>query len=172
MKWLIPVLCCVLLAGAGIGHLVAGQRSRPAVEIGFVDSVVDGDTIYVRLEDGRRERVRYIGINTPESDEPCSREATRANTALVEGKTVAMLRDVSDRDRHGRLLRYVFVGGTFVNAALVEQGWAEAVEYPPDTLFADFFERLEVSALESNKGCHPYGVFAAAQGVVRPVAAT
>ncbi len=94
-------------------------------ETALVVDVIDGDTIDVRLG-GDTYRVRYIGVNTPERDEPCYFEATAANAVLVEGQTVTLVRDVSETDRYGRLLRYVYAGPVFVNAELVAQGYAEA----------------------------------------------
>lgn len=143
--------------------LVSGQGSGAPFEVAIVVNIVDGDTIDVRIAAGRsigNFRVRYIGINTPETSQPCASSATQANSALVLGETVVMFSDVSNTDRYDRLLRYVYVGGTFVNAALVAEGWAEAVEYPPDTTFAGYFELLETSARAANKGCHPTGLFA------------
>jgi micrococcal nuclease len=133
-------------------------ETQPDGEVATVVAVIDGDTIDVDLG-GRTYRVRYIGINTPEYDEVCYWEATSANAALVEGQTVTMYRDVSETDRYGRLLRYVYVGDTFVNAELVAEGWAEAVEYPPDTSYADYLEGLEDAARAAGLGCWPTGVF-------------
>ena len=130
----------------------------PGGEAALVTYVVDGDTIEVQMNGGTY-RVRYIGINTPEWDEPCGEEASAANAVLVSGQTVTMVRDVSEVDPYGRLLRYVYVGDLFVNEYLVAQGWAEAVEYPPDTAFADYFEALEAEAAARGLGCHPTGVF-------------
>ena len=73
-------------------------------EVARVAQVIDGDTIVI--EGGYH--VRYIGIDAPKRDEPLYREAKEANRALVEGKTVRLERDVSDRDRYGRLLRHVY----------------------------------------------------------------
>jgi micrococcal nuclease len=103
--------------------------------------------------------VRYIGINTPESNEPCYAEATAADSLFVSGKTVRLVKDVSETDVYGRLLRYVYVGDLFVNAAMVEQGYAEAVSYPPDTAHYDEFLQLEKEAAAANRGCHPTGIF-------------
>ncbi len=121
--------------------------------------IIDGDTIDVRFPDGLRERVRYIGMNTPESDQVCYREATQANSIFVEGKTVRLVKDKSDRDQYDRLLRYVYVGDLFVNRALVEQGYAEAVVYEPDHAHYDEFVALEKQAASANRGCHPSGIF-------------
>jgi endonuclease YncB( thermonuclease family) len=139
---------------SGGGDTVTGQEG----EIGLVEYVVDGDTIDVGI-DGEGYRVRYIGVNTPELGEPCYDEATNANISLVGGETVRLVKDVSETDRYGRLLRYVYVGDLFVNAELVAEGWAEAVRYDPDTAFLDTFYELEDAARAAGLGCHPTGVF-------------
>ena len=127
-------------------------------ESGIVTRILDGDTIDVDIN-GTSYRIRYIGVNTPERDEPCYSDASTANTQVVAGKTVRLVKDTSETDRYGRLLRYVYVGDTFVNEKLVRDGWAEAREYPPDTQFADHFEQLESEARQANRGCHPTGIF-------------
>lgn len=121
-------------------------------EIATVTRVIDGDTIEVTFEDGRVERVRYIGIDTPERYEDLSREATEANERLVAGKKVRLKRDVSERDKYGRLLRYVYVGSLFVNAELVRQDYAAVATYPPDVKYADLFVRLQREAREKQVG--------------------
>ncbi len=83
-------------------------------------TVIDGDTIC--LPSG--ERVRYIGIDAPERRESYYEEAKRANQELIEGKGIKLEEDVTDSDRYGRLLRYVYADDTFVNAELVRQGYA------------------------------------------------
>ena len=119
--------------------------------------VVDGDTIEVEM--GRRRfTVRYIGIDTPETVDPrrpvmCyGKEAARRNAELVEGKTVLLEKDVSETDRYGRLLRYVWAGGRMVNAVLVEEGYARAHTVPPDVKYADLFRQLEREAREQGRG--------------------
>lgn len=121
--------------------------------------VVDGDTIDVRLSNGQQEKVRYIGVNTPETNEPCYYEATQANRFFVEGKTVKLVADKGDRDQYGRLLRYVYVDNLFVNRALIEQGFGETVYYSPNRAFLDEFKQLEREARAANRGCHPTGIF-------------
>ncbi|MCA9966666.1 MAG: thermonuclease family protein [Anaerolineales bacterium] len=110
-----------------------------------VTNIVDGDTIDVNL-DGQIVRVRYIGIDTPEYNEQCGSEATQANASLVAGRTVRMVKDVSETDRYGRLLRYVYVGNLFINAELVRQGLAIPVRYPPDTSQATYLESLTAAS--------------------------
>lgn len=127
-------------------------------ETGRVTRVIDGDTIDVRIGT-EIYRVRYVGVNTPERDEPCYDDATAANAALVDDQVVTLVRDVSNTDRYGRLLRYVYVGEMFVNAELVAGGFAEAGYYPPDTAFTQLFEDLEAAARRDQIGCHPTGVF-------------
>ena len=92
--------------------------------------VIDGDTIEVTI-DGKVEKVRYIGIDSPEPyseevPECFSKEASMANRNLVENKKVTLVPDLEDRDRYDRLLRYVYVGDVFVNKELVKDGFAEA----------------------------------------------
>ncbi len=127
-------------------------------ETGVVTNIIDGDTIDVAIG-GVEQRVRYVGVNTPERDEPCYGDARDVNANLVRGQTVTLVRDVSDTDQYGRLLRYVYVGDTFVNATLVAQGWAEAVEYRPDTGQTAYFRDLEEAATAANLGCHSTGIF-------------
>ena len=123
-----------------------------------VRRVIDGDTIDVFL-DNEVQRVRYIGMNTPERDEACYSEATEANRALVAGETVLLVKDTSETDRFDRLLRYVYVDDVFVNAMLVEQGFAEAALYRPDDKHYGEFRELEVIAAEQGLGCHGSGIF-------------
>lgn len=83
---------------------------------------VDGDTI--ELTDGRR--VRYIGINTPERDQPYYEEATEANRQLVGNKEVQLEFDVETFDKYGRTLAYVWVDGVMANLEIVHRGFANA----------------------------------------------
>jgi len=117
-----------------------------------VTRVIDGDTMEVELN-GKVYKVRYIGINSPEYNQPYGDEATQANSSLVLGKTVILEKDVSETDKYGRLLRYVYVGNLFVNAHLVKYGWAQASTYPPDVKYSDLFVSLEREARENNLGC-------------------
>ena len=116
-----------------------------------VTSVIDGDTIEVEL-DGQTYRLRYIGIECPEPGQYGCEQATQANRQLVEGKTVRLEKDVSETDQYGRLLRYVYVGGIFVNAELVRSGYATAWTYPPDVAHSDLFVQLEGEAREAGHG--------------------
>lgn len=114
--------------------------------------VVDGDTIVVGIGGARGTKVRLIGIDTPERDECFYRAATMKMRSLVEGKRVRLVRDVSETDRFGRLLRYVYIGDVFVNAAMVSEGFASAATYPPDVAHAIGFVRLERAARAAKRG--------------------
>jgi micrococcal nuclease len=94
--------------------------------------VSDGDSFVVERADGNEADVRLLGINTPERNECLADEARQALTDLLERGDVVLERDVSDRDRFGRLLRYAYAGDTFVNQELVAQGLALAARFPPD----------------------------------------
>ena len=99
--------------------------------------------------------MRYIGIDTPETYpklEAFGLEAWQANRELVEGKIVRLERDVSETDKYGRLLRYVYVDDLFVNAELVSAGLAQAKAYPPDTKYQGYLEELEHEARKAGKG--------------------
>jgi micrococcal nuclease len=112
---------------------------------------VDGDTIRVVI-DGQRYTVRYIGIDTPETDEQLGPEASAQNANLVLGKTVQLEKDVSETDQYGRLLRYVWLGELMVNAELVRLGYANTSTYPPDVKYQTVFLTLERGAREAGQG--------------------
>lgn len=127
-----------------------------------VSRVVDGDTI--QLETG--ERVRYIGVDTPESVDPrrpvecLGKEASEKNKEFVKGQEVRLEKDVSDKDGYGRLLRYVWVGNTMINELLVRQGFAQVATYPPDVKYQERFLLAEQMAREEKIGlwadeCNP-----------------
>jgi endonuclease YncB( thermonuclease family) len=137
-----------------------GNGAAPAAgETATVLSVVDGDTIDVRMSNGQRETIRYLGVNTPERGETCYGEATQANRLFVENQTVTLVADRENRDRYDRLLRYVYVGNLFVNRALIEQGYGEVVLYEPNGAFYTELRQAEQDARAGNRGCHPTGIF-------------
>jgi micrococcal nuclease len=142
MKQLL-ILLLALLVCLGCSPGIGGQAR--------VVRVIDGDTIEI----AGGARVRYIGIDTPEvypSMDFYGTEATEKNKELVEGKVVTLETDVTDKDRFGRLLRYVYVDGLFVNAELVRLGCARSFPYPPDTRHQELFSRLESEAREAGIG--------------------
>jgi endonuclease YncB( thermonuclease family) len=126
--------------------------ATPAGDRAEVTYVFDGDTIEVEL-DGRTYRLRYIGVDTPEREEPYYQQAFDFNRDLVEGETVTLVRDVSETDQYGRLLRYVYLSdGTFVNAAIIRQGMGRLVTFPPDVTQTEFLKGLQAEARDAGAG--------------------
>jgi micrococcal nuclease len=138
------------------GGLLPGREEPPSA-VALVVRVVDGDTIEVLLE-GRREDVRYIGVDTPETVKPetpvqCfGRRASDFNHALVERRRVRLVFGVERRDVYGRLLAYVYLGDRFVNASLLRMGLARTLTIPPNDRFAGRFKRLEMRAARAGRG--------------------
>ena len=135
----------------------------------LVKRAVDGDTLL--LESG--ERVRLIGIDTPEMHESkklyrdserskqdiktiqdLGKRAAEFTRNLVEGKRVRLEFDVDRYDKYKRLLAYVYLvsDGTFVNAKIIEEGYASVMTYPPNVLHTDEFVKLYRQARENNRG--------------------
>jgi micrococcal nuclease len=149
------------LAAAVIALVLSrgGDSHEPSGTLhGRVVRVVDGDTIQVRLDSGRTERVRYIGIDTPESVKPdtpvqCfAKKASHFNASLVSGRKVTLRTDAEQRDRYGRLLAYVYAGPRFVNRELVARGYARTLTIPPNVAHADEFAQLARRARKSGSG--------------------
>lgn len=133
----------------------AASKSREAKVL----RVVDGDTILVRRSSsGQTERVRYIGVDTPESVKPDTpvqcygHEASNYNKSLVGGKTVRLVPDREPYDKYGRSLAFVYVGNTLINAELVRNGYARTLEIPPNTSRAGQFAGLERVAIRTSRG--------------------
>lgn len=117
----------------------------------FVEHVIDGDTVVIEGGD----RVRYIGMDTPEEGEPFYAEAKERNLALVGGKRVRLVFcDSERRDRYGRLLAWVYTdGGVFVNRTLVEEGLARKFPVPPcGLLMYKEFKKAEEEARAKKRG--------------------
>jgi micrococcal nuclease len=148
--------------------LAASRSTLPAGDDATVTRVVDGDTIVVSVGKNsvaiREVKVRLIGIDTPETKDPrkpvqCfGREASaRTKQLLPEGTSVRLAYDVERNDRYGRTLAYVYRSGvdqrgSFVNAALVRDGYASAYTYPPNVAHADEFVALQGKARSAGRG--------------------
>ena len=150
----------VLLTVAGLlapaCTITGSDQPPPHVQ---VVTVTDGDTIWVCCLNGQREKVRYIGIDAPETQHPVKgvqeygHEAKAANRKLMQGKAVRLEFDVARRDRYGRLLAYVYLeDGMFVNAWLVEHGFAQVMTVPPNVKYQNLFLRLQREARGSKRG--------------------
>lgn len=161
----------LLIAAVAFIAFKAVSGPHPAIagnEQVYVSRVVDGDTLKL----SNRERVRLIGVDTPElhySDklvrdarktgrdvktiQALGAKASAFTKALCEGKKVRLEFDVEKHDRYGRLLAYVYLeDGTFVNAKIIEEGYAQVMTIPPNVKYADRFLELQRKARESRKG--------------------
>lgn len=157
-----------------VGILIGGEKGKTSIvntssqeQVGhknevFVNKVIDGDTI--ELLSG--ERVRYIGINAPEIKdakgkmECFAEEAYRKNKEMVEGRWMKLEKDISEKDKFGRLLSYAHLEDLFVNDYLVRQGYAFSASYPPDVKHQEQFRQAEEEARQNNRGlwasCYNY----------------
>ncbi len=160
MKALIIFVILVIIFGFIFLMIVFKTPENQTTPSGvLVTKVIDGDTI--EIEGG--QRVRYLGVDTPETKDPrktveCfGKEAAGKNRELVEGKRVILEKDISDTDKYGRLLRYVYLPlpeGTllFVNDYLIRTGFAKVLTIPPDVKFSQQFLEAQVKAREQNLG--------------------
>jgi micrococcal nuclease len=137
--------------------------SRDAVvEVGLVSHIVDGDTIEA-IVDGETFTVRYIGVDAPGLDNPDGQidhfglEAWAKNKELVEGKPIYLVKDVSDVDQDGCLLRYVFLdcdldNGAFINYELARWGYARSASQAPDLACDVTLQQAQELAVQESLG--------------------
>ncbi len=150
--------------------LPSAKAQVPATDTIAVTRVVDGDTFDV--EGGKT--VRLIGVDTPETVHPSKpvqcfgKEASAKTKELLTGKQVRLEKDVSETDRYGRLLRYVYVGDVFLNDYLVRNGYANASSYPPDVKYQDQFRQAEQEARNAKRGL--WGAACSATATPKPAA--
>lgn len=142
------------------------NTTKAGFEAVTVVRAVDGDTIEANALNGSTEKIRLIGVNTPESTtrhEPYGSEASDFTKKSLTGKTVYIEKDVSERDKYGRLLRIVWlenpteiteasIRSKMYNAILVLKGYAQASTYPPDVKYSEYFTKFAREARESNVG--------------------
>ena len=153
-----------IVAGACLGTALSacrdGQSASVAPDEAVVTKVIDGDTVELDFA-GRRERVRLLGIDAPESVHPIlpvqcfGPEASAALTALLPaGSTVRVVRDIEARDRYDRLLLYLYRADDdlFVNRWLVANGLADTAFYEPNTALADELTRARTDARATTAG--------------------
>ncbi len=145
---IIVVILLGITIGLGVKYSIWLSSYPPEMEQVLVVRVIDGDTI--ELQDGRR--VRYLGIDTPELGEDYGVEASVRNRELVENKVIELQRGKRDKDEYGRLLRYVYVDGVFVNAELIAQGYAKAYIFDPDERYSQVLVQLEQYAKMRKRG--------------------
>lgn len=119
-----------------------------------VTRIIDGDTI--EIEGGIR--IRLIGIDTPElknkdKNIDCyALEAKNKTSELLIGKSVFLEKDVSETDKFGRLLRYVYLGSELINNTLIKEGYAKVATYPPDIKYSSVFVQSQREAIKNSSG--------------------
>ncbi len=144
----------LLTIGCGLqdsGEAIAPAAPPPEVVTNVVD-VIDGDTIEIEIE-GIAERVRYIGMDTPEVGQRCAAEATEANSRLVSGKRIRLVPDKENRDIYERLLRYIYSGDEFINLKLVELGLARPLKILPNDGHSEEIAEAAQTARDNGAGC-------------------
>jgi len=124
--------------------------------------VVDGDTFVISYK-GKNEKVRLIGVDTPESVHPDEEKNTEFGDVvsnyskeMLKGKHVELEFDVEQRDRYGRLLAYVYIDGQMYNKLLLQKGYAKLATYPPNVKYVDDFTVLQKQARENKLGLWSY----------------
>jgi micrococcal nuclease len=155
------VIFVVALVAAGCSPASTSRRGQPADGSGgariSVTKVADGDTIHVTFQ-GHDERVRLIGIDTPEvawyggRGDCFGEEAGLFARRRLSGRSVRLGFDVDRRDRYGRLLAYLYLGDELFNLTLVQLGYARADPVPPDTRLAAQFAQAEAGARLARRG--------------------
>lgn len=179
MKKLITVIlfCSLLLMGCESEPIqsastvadspVAESLDEQSEHTNLVTRVVDGDTIIVDI-DGVEERVRLIGVDTPESVHPDAdrnveygKIASDFTKSQLEGKDVTLEYDVQERDQYGRILAYVYLGGKMFNKTLLEEGHAKVATYPPNVKYVDDFKSIQEQARENGRGVWAFDVLEA-----------
>lgn len=171
MKQLTVLLAAfLLLAGCNLLDSTDTGGTTEQIEV-EVTSVIDGDTIKIMYE-GKEETVRYLLVDTPETNhprlgkQPLGSEATAENKRLIESGDVSIEFDVGDRfDDYGRLLAYLYVDGESVQEQLLEAGLARvAYVYPPNTRYIDDFEEVEATAKEAGIGIWEFENYSTERG--------
>jgi len=153
--YLLPIFIIIFLSvlcGCGLYYDYGDSNNRSDNDFSsisfIVKEVVDGDTII--LSDN--SRVRLIGINTPERGMYFYGEAREVLEGMILGKEVVLEKDISEVDKYGRLLRYVYMDDLFVNLEMVKRGFANAYTYPPDEKYTEKFLAAERYARLNNLG--------------------
>lgn len=143
----------------------ASINDKAEKNIATVVRVVDGDTIVVNLN-GVEERVRLIGVDTPESVHPdvsknveAGKIASEFTKSKLEGKEVELEFDVQQRDQYGRLLAYVYLDGVMFNRTLLEEGYARIATYPPNVKYVDEFTKIQEESRKNSKGFWSEDIF-------------
>ena len=157
------ILHYILIISFAATHFSCVTKSgKTSDQDGFVSvtKIIDGDTFWIDNGTVKGEKIRLIGVDTPETRRTGSKEigyfgkeAKQFVTRLLTDKRVKLVFDVDKYDRYRRTLAYVYLeDGTFLNAELLKQGYAMVMTVPPNVRFAETFLQLQQQAREANRG--------------------
>lgn len=160
MKRLLILVIALSLSSAYYFFQPQEDDKNPNFEYFEVIKVSDGDTFWINKGEPKGTKVRLIGVDAPESRKTFKKEigyygkeAKAYLTDLLLGKNVRLEYDVDPSDRYGRTLAYVYLeDGTFVNAHLLENGYAMVMTIQPNVKHVDLFLKLQREARENNRG--------------------
>lgn len=151
-----PVIVAALLGSIGWGWYTGGHVTAPIPATVIHD--VDGDTVIARLADGTVEKVRLLGVDTPEVVDPrkpvqCfGHLASEFTRSQLVGRRVTLEFDAEPRDKYGRLLAYVIVKGHRFDDELLARGYARFLVIPPNGSHARAMLRAELAARTARRG--------------------
>jgi micrococcal nuclease len=153
--WIIA-LSLLLLISSTVG-CATKTTSAPGRELVKVERIVDGDTFEVTLK-GKKEKIRLIGVDTPETKKPNTpvmfygEEASAYSKKRLEKQMVELEYDVEKKDRYDRFLVYVWIGDELFNRTLVQEGYARMATFPPNVKYVDAFKQDQEAARNKKKG--------------------
>jgi len=155
----IKIFRCIIFF---VAFLLVDCESNTQNSSGYfrVERVVDGDTFWVLSPTSKKIKVRLIGVDAPESKKVFKKaqgvygkEAKEYVQTMLKGKRVKLIKDIDSLDQYGRTLSYVYLeDGTFVNAELIRNGYANLMTIPPNIRFADQFVQLQEEARINKRG--------------------
>lgn len=134
------------------------SREDVVGEAATVERVVDGDTLKVKMLNGKTDRVRLLLVDTPETKhpklgvQPFGPEASAYTKKRLEGQEITLEFDVQERDQYGRLLAYIWIDNELYNEELLAKGLARVAVFPPNTKYVDEFKKIQEQARKSEKG--------------------
>lgn len=163
-KIIFGIIAALLALGGYTGYKIVKESKNYDKEPQEVIEVIDGDTI--KIPGG--VRVRLLGINAPDQDKCYYSESRQFLKDFLEGKTISLQKDISGKDKYGRLLRYVILpsqdpeeDSILVNQYILRLGYAQAINNPPDNRYRDLFYSAQEQAIRENLGlwkhCEEYG---------------
>ena len=145
---LLIIIIMIFIQATSSGVVENNNDTIKQQTVNTVTHIVDGDTFDI----ASGERIRMIGIDTPERGEYFYKEASARLEELIGGKEVILTKDVSETDRYGRLLRHVYYNGVWINKQMIDEGLAKLATFPPDVAHVEVFEQAQQKARDNKVG--------------------